>query len=253
MLILKLMEKRLQQILSEMGIASRRKSEELILEGRVTVNGKVASLGAKADILRDHIKVDGKLLVKPERRVYIAFNKPKNVVTSLYDPEGRPTVKDFLRGVKYRVFPVGRLDFDSEGLLLLTNDGDLAQAVLHPSKRISKAYLVKVKGLPEEKEIDKLRCGVRLDDGITAPAKVKRIRSAESNSWLEITIHEGRKRQIRRMLEKIGHPVIRLQRVRIDGLELGRLGPGEYRFLTPVELERLKKEVFSYQLSENRD
>ena len=244
MVILEAMNKRLQKILSEMGISSRRKAEEIILEGRITVNGKIATLGTKADLAKDHIKVDGKLLVRPEPRVYIMLNKPKNVVTSLHDPEGRPTVKDLLKGVKYRVFPVGRLDFDSEGLLLLTNDGDFAQAVLHPSKNISKTYLVKVKGDPEEKRMDKLRSGVRLEEGLTAPARVKKIRTTENNSWLEITIHEGKKRQIRRMLEEIGHLVLKLNRTRINGLELGRLRPGEYRFLTPDELDTIKKEVY---------
>ncbi len=223
MVILNLMEKRLQKILSEMGITSRRKAEEFILEGRVTVNGKIATLGTKADFAKDHIKVDGKLLVRLEPRVYIMFNKPKNVVTSLHDPEGRPTVKDYLKGLKYRVFPVGRLDFDSEGLLLLTNDGDFAQAVLHPSKKISKTYLVKVKGDPDDKKIDKLRSGIKLEEGLTAAARVKKIRKTENNSWLEISIHEGRKRQIRRMLEEIGHPVLKLSRIRINGLEMSRL------------------------------
>jgi 23S rRNA pseudouridine2605 synthase len=243
MVILNSMEKRLQKILSEMGITSRRKAEELILEGRVTVNGKIAILGTKADLAADHIKVDGKLLLRPEPRVYLMLNKPRNVVTSLHDPEGRPTVKDFLKGVKYRVFPVGRLDFDSEGLLLLSNDGDFAQAVLHPSKKISKTYLVKVKGDPEEKKIEKLRSGVKLEEGLTAPARVKKVRTMENNSWLEITIHEGRKRQIRRMLEEIGHPVLKLSRTRINGLTLDRLKPGEYRFLTPEELDKIKKEI----------
>lgn len=243
MLILKLMEQRLQKILAEMGITSRRKAEGLILEGRVTVNGRIATIGMKADLARDHIKVDGKLRIKPEPRVYLMFNKPRGVVTSLYDPEGRPTVKDFLKGIKYRAFPVGRLDYDSEGLLLLTNDGDFAHAVLHPSKKISKTYFVKVKGVIEEEEIEKLRAGIKLADGITAPAKAKRIRKTENNSWLEITIHEGKKRQIRRMLEKIGHPVLKLKRLRIDGLEMGKLESGAYRYLTFEELNKIKMEV----------
>lgn len=159
MVLFTLMEKRLQKILSEMGIASRRKAEEIILEGRITVNGRIAELGTKADPAKDHIKLDGKLLTRREPKTYIIFNKPRNVVTSLQDPEGRTTVKDFLRGVKYRVYPVGRLDYDSEGLLLLTNDGDFANAVLHPSKKISKTYLVKVKGIPEEGGLVKLRKG----------------------------------------------------------------------------------------------
>jgi 23S rRNA pseudouridine2605 synthase len=234
------MEKRLQKILSEMGIASRRKAESLILEGRVTVNSRTATIGMKADPAGDHIKVDGKLLIKPEPRVYIMFNKPRGVVTSLYDPERRPTVKDFLKGVRYRVFPVGRLDYDSEGLLLLTNDGDFAHAVLHPSKKISKTYFVKVKGVIEVEEMEKLRAGIKLADGITAPAKAKRIRKTENNSWLEITIYEGKKRQIRRMLEKIGHPVLKLKRIKIDGLEMGKLEPGTYKYLTSEEIDKIK-------------
>src|SRR4030043_1421130 len=197
-----LMEKRLQKIFSEMGIASRRKAEELITEGRVTVNGRIATIGTKADPVKDHIKVDGKLLIRPEPKVYIMFNKPKNVVTSLHDPEGRPTVKDFLKGVNYRVFPVGRLGYDSEGLLLLTNDGDFAHAVLHPSKKISKTYLVKVKGILDKEEIEKLEKGIKLGDGMTSPAKVRRIRKTENNLWLEMVIYEGKKRKIRRMLKK---------------------------------------------------
>jgi len=237
------MEKRLQKILSEMGITSRRKAEDLIFEGRVTVNGRIATIGTKADPVKDHIKVNGKLLIRPEPKVYIMLNKPKDVVTSLHDPEGRPTVKDFLKGVKYRVFPVGRLDYDSEGLLLLTNDGDFAHAVLHPSKKISKTYLVKVKGIPEEDKIEKLKTGVKLVERMTAPVKVKRIRETENNSWLEIIIYEGKKRQIRRMLEKIGHDVLKLKRIRVDGLELGKLEPGTFRYLTPEERDKIKKEV----------
>jgi 23S rRNA pseudouridine2605 synthase len=238
-----LMEKRLQKILSEMGIASRRKAEDFVLEGRVTVNGKIATLGMKADPSKDHIKVDGKLIIRPGPKVYLILNKPRNVVTSLHDPEGRPTVKDFLKGIKYRVFPVGRLDYDSEGLLLLTNDGDFAHAVLHPSKKIAKTYLVKVKGMPEDIKVRKLRTGVKLEDGITAPAKVKKIRMTENNAWLEITIHEGRNRQVRRMLEKIGHPVLKLKRIRINGIAAGKLEPGGYRYLTPEEVTKIKKEI----------
>jgi 23S rRNA pseudouridine2605 synthase len=243
MLLCIFMEQRLQKILAQMGIVSRRKAEDLILEGRVTVNGRIATIGMKADLTRDHIKVNGKLLTRPEPKVYLIFNKPRDVVTSLYDPEGRPTVKDFLKGVKYRVFPVGRLDYDSEGLLLLTNDGDFAHAVLHPSKKIPKTYLVKVKGFLEEDEIEKLRTGIKLADGMTAPAKVKRVRKTENNSWIEMTIYEGKKRQIRRMLEKIGHEVLKLRRIRIDRLEMGNLKPGAYRYLTPEEINRIKSQV----------
>jgi len=243
MLLFILMEKRLQKILSEIGITSRRKAEELILEGRVTVNGRIATLGMKADQDRDHIKVDGKLLMRHVSKVYIMFNKPRGILTSLYDPEGRPTVKDFLKGIKCRVFPVGRLDYDSEGLILLTNDGEFAHAVLHPSKKIPKTYLVKVRGSIEEKEIEKLEKGIKLGDGMTSPAKVRRIRKTESNLWLEMRIYEGKKRQIRRMLEKTGHPVLKLKRISINGLKLGELEPGTYRYLTPEEINKIKKEV----------
>lgn len=237
------MQKRLQKILSEMGIASRRKAEALILEGRVTVNGQVATLGMKADPLKDHIKVDGKLLTKIEPKVYLIFNKPKNVLTSLYDPWGRPTVKDFLKGIKNRVFPVGRLDFDSEGLILLTNDGELAHAMLHPSKAVPKTYLVKVKGIIEEEAIKKLQSGIKLEEGTTAPAIVKQIKKTDNNSWIEITIYEGKKRQIRRMLKKIGHMVLKLKRIRINGINLGNLKVGTFRYLNPKEVEKIRREI----------
>ncbi|MBI5188377.1 MAG: rRNA pseudouridine synthase [Nitrospirae bacterium] len=253
------MEQRLQKILAEMGIASRRKAEELIIEGRVTVNGQIASIGMKADPNRDHIKLDRKLLTRPEKKVYLVFNKPRGVVTSLYDPEGRPTIKDFLKEIKSRVFPVGRLDYNSEGMLLITNDGDFAHAVLHPSKKILKTYLVKVKGILREEEIEKLRTGVKLGYVMTAPAKVspvrkkfsngvRKIRKTEHNSWLEMTIYEGKKRQIRRILENVGHPVLKLKRIRIDGLEIGELEPGTYRYLSAEELSKIKHEALDKNL-----
>jgi 23S rRNA pseudouridine2605 synthase len=240
------MEQRIQKILSQMGIASRRKAEEFILEGRVTVNGEIATIGMKADPSKDYIKVNGQLIAGPQigfRKVYIMFNKPRGVVTTLFDPEGRPTVKDFLKGVKYRVFPVGRLDYNSEGLLLLTNDGDFAHAVLHPSKKIAKTYLIKVKGIIGEDTIVKLRQGLRLEDGKTMPAKVRKIRQLENNSWIEMTIYEGRKRQVRRMMERVGYPVIKLQRIGIGGLKLGDLRPGEHRYLTFDELQLIRKVI----------
>ena len=238
------MEQRIQKILAQMGVASRRKAEELIAEGRVTVNGRTAEIGMKADSARDHVKVDGKLLTRPEPKVYLVFNKPKGVVTSLSDPEGRPTVKDFLQRVKYRVFPVGRLDYDSEGLLLITNDGDFAQAVLHPSKKIYKTYLAKVKGIIDDAALEKLRTGVRLQDGKTAPSKVRRIpHRSENNSWIEISLHEGRNRQVRRMLEQVGYPVVKLKRTSVNGLKLRNLKPGEFRPLEPDEIESLRQET----------
>lgn len=237
------MEERVQKILSKCGIASRRRAEEMISEGRVTVNGAVATLGMKADFLRDHVKIDGKLIRTTEPEVYIIFNKPEGCITSLEDPEKRATVKGYLKGVRARVYPVGRLDYNSEGLLLLTNDGILANSILHPKKKIPKTYHVKVDGLPDESDMEKLRKGIKLEDGLTAPARVKRIKKTEANSWLEMTIYEGRKRQIRRMLQKINHPVIRLRRVRIDGLELGALPSGAFRYLSPEEVTKLKKAV----------
>jgi len=248
MVLLILMKQRLQKVLAQIGIASRRKAEEFILEGLVTVNGEVATLGMKVDTCEDYIKVGGKLVSGPthkgKQQAYIMFHKPDGVVTTLSDPEGRPTVKDFLREIKYRVYPVGRLDYHSEGLLLMTNDGDFANAILHPSRRIPKTYVVKIEGILDGEKMDKLRCGVRLDeDGLTMPAKVKKLRETENNSWLEMIIYEGKKRQVRRMLEKVGHSVIRLKRVAIDGLKLGDLKPGKFRHLTRGELQTIKKEI----------
>lgn len=241
------MEQRIQKILSNTGIASRRKAEELIMEGRVTVNGMTAALGMKADPLRDHIKLDGRLVAGPESRqvrpVYLLLNKPRGVVTTLRDPEGRPTVKDLLKGIRQKVFPVGRLDFHSEGLLLLTNDGDFGQALLHPSKGIPKTYLVKVKDIIGDEEIGKLRRGVRLEDGMTLPARVRKVSTTGNNSWVEITITEGRNRQVRRMFEAVGHPVLKLKRIALNGLRLGDLKPGEIRPLTAEELKAIRREA----------
>ncbi|MGZ8422158.1 MAG: pseudouridine synthase, partial [Nitrospira sp.] len=175
--------------------------------------------------------------------VYLMLNKPKNVMSTLDDPGGRDTVKDFLHGVSVRVFPVGRLDFDSEGLMLLTNNGELAQALLHPRYHVPKTYLIKVKGVLTDAEIGQLQRGVKLEDGMTSPAMVKKVKRAEANSWLEITIREGRKHQVKRMLESVGHMVIKLMRVRMGPLALGHLEPGEFRFLTDREANALRELV----------
>jgi 23S rRNA pseudouridine2605 synthase len=232
---------RLQKLIAGTGLASRRKAETLISAGRVTVNGRVVTeLGTKVDPARDHVKVDGKHLSSVQPYVYLMLNKPKNVMSTLDDPGGRPTVKNCLRGVKVRVFPVGRLDFDSEGLMLLTNNGDLAQALLHPRYHVPKTYLIKVKGVLTDEEIRELERGVKLDDGMTSPAQVKKVKKVEHNSWLELTIHEGRKHQVKRMLDTVGHPVLRLIRVKMGPLVLGRLEPGEFRFLEDREANALR-------------
>ncbi|MBH0200534.1 MAG: rRNA pseudouridine synthase [Nitrospira sp.] len=237
------MEVRLQKLIAGTGLSSRRKAEVLISAGRVSVNGKVVTeLGTKVDPARDHVKVDGKHLTA-QPFVYLLLNKPKHVMSTLDDPGGRPTVKDFLRGVSVRVFPVGRLDFDSEGLMLLTNNGELAQALLHPRYHVPKTYLIKVKGVLTDEEIRELERGVKLEDGMTGPAQVKKISKVQANSWLEITIREGRKHQVKRMLESVGHPVIRLTRVKMGPLSLGRLGSGEFRFLTDREANALRELV----------
>lgn len=244
------MEIRLQKLIAGTGLASRRKAETLISAGRVTVNGRVVTeLGTKVDPNRDHVKVDGKHLSSAQPYVYLMLNKPKHVMSTLDDPGGRPTVKDYLRGVSVRVFPVGRLDFDSEGLMLLTNNGDLAQALLHPRYHVPKTYLIKVKRVLTDEEIRTLERGVKLDDGMTSPAHVKKVKKVEQNSWLELTIREGRKHQVKRMLDAVGHPVLRLIRVKMGPLVLGDLEPGEFRFLEDREANALRELVEQRQQS----
>jgi 23S rRNA pseudouridine2605 synthase len=236
------MQERIQKIISAAGITSRRAAEQLILDGRVRVNGQVVTeLGTKADAAKDHIKVDGKLINPRQPLSYIMLNKPAGYVTTMSDPEGRPTVQHLLKGVKVRVYPVGRLDYNTEGLLLLTNDGDFAHLITHPSHEFPKTYRAKVKGALEDHQIEQLEKGIYLDDGRTAPAKLKKISKEEANSWLEITIHEGRKRQVRRMFDRVGHSVIKLKRVRTGNLHLGDLPEGSFRYLTPDEVSALKE------------
>ena len=235
-------EERLQKILSRAGVTSRRKAENLIVEGRVVVNGQVVvELGSKADIERDHIKVDGKAIHQPARMVCVALNKPQGVITTVSDPHGRPTVMQFIK-IKERVFPVGRLDYASEGLLLLTNDGELANAIMSASKHVPKTYLVKVNGLLTPEQEKEFRDGVPLHGRRTAPAGLRLIRKAE-NPWYEVRLIEGRHHQIREMFKHFGHLVEKLRRVKIGFLELGALKPGYYRQLTPVELERLRRNL----------
>ena len=232
---------RLQKVLAEIGLASRRQSEEMIRQGRVTVNGRAARIGEKVDPSRDHIKVDGRRVALPSEKLYLLLHKPKNTVTTLEDPEGRPTVLSLVKEKRARLFPVGRLDYDAEGFLLLTNDGDLAHRLSHPSFRIPRTYRVKVKGKPSPEEIRKLSRGISLEDGPTAPCRITFLRETRENAWMEMTLREGRNRQVKRMWEKMGYPVLKLKRVSFAGLALGNLQPGEYRALGPKELEKIRR------------
>jgi 23S rRNA pseudouridine2605 synthase len=234
-------EERLQKILSHAGVASRRKAEDLIVAGRVAVNGKVVTeLGSKADLDRDHIKVDGKLLRRPRQLIYVALNKPHGVVTTASDPQGRMTVMDLVRGIKGRLFPVGRLDYASEGLLLLTNDGEFANRVTSASRHVPKSYLVKVNGPLTAEQEEQFRQGILVSGHRTAPAGLRLVRPA-TNPWYEVRLTEGRHHQIRDMFQHFGRLVEKLRRVRIGFLELGELKPGRYRQLTPAEVERFRK------------
>jgi len=226
---------RLQKVLAQRGLGSRRHCEELIADGRVTVNGEVASLGRRVDVLVDLVEVDGTPLAVRPGLVYYLFNKPRGVVTTLADPQRRQIVTDFVP-TEPRVFPVGRLDADTEGLLLLTNDGELAHRLTHPSYGVEKEYLAEVAGRPSAAAVRQLREGVELEDGVTAPAKV----ALSPPNLLRITIHEGRNRQVRRMCEAIGHPVRRLVRVRIGSITDRRLKPGTWRELTLAEVRALE-------------
>jgi len=235
---------RLQKIIAAAGIVSRRKAETLIASGHVQVNGKVVTeLGSKADPEQDHIRVDGKLLQGPERFTYVALNKPKGYVTTVSDEKKRPTVMDLVKKVKGRVYPVGRLDWASEGLLLMTNDGELANALMKASSNVPKTYVVKVAGQPEETKLDKLRRGVSIAEKggrrvRTAPAKIRLIREGD-NPWLEVTIIEGRNRQVRKMFEEVGHHVEKIRRVQYGPLALD-VPPGDWRNLTLLEVAKLK-------------
>jgi 23S rRNA pseudouridine2605 synthase len=234
-------EERLQKILANAGVASRRKCEQLIIEGRVTLNGAVVTeLGSKADPETDHIKVDGKLIHQASRFVYIALHKPDNVVSTASDPQGRETVLDFLHSVRERVYPVGRLDYHSTGLILLTNDGDFANAITAARSHVPKTYLVKSKGqLTADEEVE-FRRGVPLSGQRTAPAGLRLIRRGD-NPWYEVRLIEGRNQQIRIMFKHFGHLVEKLRRIRIGTLELGSLKPGEFRYLTPDEVRKLMR------------
>ena len=234
---------RLQKILSQAGVASRRASERLMLDGRVMVNGAtVTELGTKADPLHDDIRVDGRRIRIAERHRYILLNKPRGYVSTRSDPERRPTVIDLLGGVREYVYPVGRLDFESEGLLLLTNDGDLAARLTHPRHGVARVYEARVLGIPDDRDLDRLRRGVGIDERRTAPAEVEMppVRRGANQATLIVTIREGRNRQVRKMAEAIGHPVTHLRRVAIGPLRDARLKPGRWRDLSEQEVARLR-------------
>ncbi len=240
------MQERLQKLIAAAGVASRRHAEELIAAGRVTVNGEVIKeLGTKADPDKDHIKVNGKLInpqLKSREKVYVLLNKPKGYLSSVSDPEGRPLVTELLPRSLGRLYPVGRLDFNTEGLLLLTNDGDFTNFITSARNRVDKVYEVKVKGVPPDGAIERLRRGIKLEDGTrTAPAKINKLDETKTNAWYEVLLHQGRNQQVRRMFELIGHSVLKLRRVRIGSLTDDNLKPGYWRHLSPAEAARLTK------------
>jgi 23S rRNA pseudouridine2605 synthase len=237
-------EERLQKIMAAAGIASRRKAEEIIAAGEVTVNGRVVTeLGAKADPERDHIKVHGKLLnaqLESREKIYLLLNKPAGYLTSTADDRGRPLVVDLIGKYHGRVHPVGRLDFNSEGLLLLTNDGDFTHLITS-TKKVPKRYEVKVKGQPGEEQLRRLRRGMVIDGVKTAPAQIRALGESATNAWYEVTLYEGRNQQIRKMFDVVGHSVLKLRRVGIGFLRGERLRPGEYRLLSEAEVKRFRK------------
>lgn len=237
------MEERLQKVMAQAGVASRRGSEDLIKENRVMVNGQLAVLGQKVDPARDRILVDGKPIQKEEAKRYFILNKPFGYITTSKDQFGRKSVLDLLDGVKERVYPAGRLDYDSEGLVLLTNDGDLAYRVTHPSFKLPKRYVVQVKGKITMDAVYRLRTGVILEEGRTQAAQVEVLQPVEDNSVLSITITEGRNRQVRRMCAKVGFEVVRLQRTGIGPVNLGTLASGKFRPLSKKEHQSLLRAV----------
>ncbi len=232
---------RLQKFLATAGVAARREAERMILAGRIEVNGRVVrELGTRVHPERDAVRVDGRRVRGGEARVYFLLNKPKGYITSASDPRGRPTVLDLLPAVRERIFPVGRLDWSSEGLLILTNDGDLAQRLTHPAAHVPKVYRVKVKGIVPAAALEGVRRGLFLDGRRSLPARVTRI-SSQSNTWLEITLYEGRRNQIRRTFDRLGHRVLKLRRIAIGPIADRVLRPGEFRRLETAEIRRLKE------------
>lgn len=234
------MEERLQKVLARAGIASRRAAEELIRQGRVSVDGRiVTTVGCKVDPDKQQIAFNGKPVQISAKKIYILLNKPKGYVTTLKDPQGRPIVTALLEGITERVFPVGRLDLDTEGALLLTNDGDLAQRIIHPRYEVNKTYIAEVAGCPPPKKITLLEQGIELDGQKTWPATMRVLKKKSSTTIIRVIIHEGKKRQVRKMFAAIGHPVLSLKRVAYGGLSLGRLPIGKYRLLDKNDLDRI--------------
>ncbi|MDX2011728.1 MAG: pseudouridine synthase [Myxococcaceae bacterium] len=234
------MQERLQKYLARAGIASRRAAEALITAGRVKVNGAVVKeLGTKVDGAKDLVVVDGKPAVAPDEKSWFLLYKPPGVVTTMKDPQGRPTIHDYLGTVKMRVFPVGRLDYDAEGALLLTDDGEAANRLMHPRHQVKRVYLAKVKGDPTDASLEKLRGGVRLEDGFAQPNDVSRFDRADKNTWLRIVVSEGRPHLIKRLCAAIGHPVVRLYRPSHAGIPVDGLRPGQLRALTNDEVRRV--------------
>jgi pseudouridine synthase len=238
------MQIRLNKFLSQTGTASRREADKMIAEGRVEVNGvAIQVLGYKIDDAKDRVEVDGKRVKKNKNLIYLMLNKPSGYLVTLKDPFRRPIIKELLPSLKKKVFPVGRLDYDSEGLILFTNDGELAYRLTHPRFKIKKTYLVKVTGSPGPSNLSRLERGIFLDGRKTAPAKVSRLSDSPKRTLLRIEITEGRKREVRRMCEAVGHRVLQLKRVGFAGLTLGKLAKGNYRFLGQKEIDNLKKQV----------
>jgi 23S rRNA pseudouridine2605 synthase len=238
------MQIRLNKFLSQAGVASRREADSMIAEGKVKVNGQIIrELGSKIDPNKDKVEVEGKSVKRSENLVYLILNKPQGFLVTLKDPFGRPTVTQLLPALRERIFPIGRLDYDSCGLLILTNDGELAFRLAHPRFEVRKTYMVKVKGEPGASALSGLEKGIFLKGKKTAPAEIVRIAGGSGNTVLKVEIYEGRKREVKRMFEAIGHKVLHLQRVGFGGLKLGKLKEGKWRFLTPKEVDLLKKKV----------
>lgn len=238
------MKQRINRILSQAGVTSRRKADELIKSGRIVLNGqKVLEMGVKAEWGKDSIQLDGKEIPGPRDRIYVMLNKPFGYISSLIDPEGRPVITDLLKDIPRRLYPVGRLDFDSLGLLLMTDDGDFSYRLTHPKYHIPKTYKVTVSGIVTPEVLENLRQGVKLDDGFSGNAKAALVKKAGTRSIIRITVYQGRNRIVRRMVEGVGCSVIHLMRTGFGSLEIGNLKVGKYRYLTDDELEKLKKAV----------